>query len=106
MRVRAASIVIPAKAGVQGCFITAWNPCSRRMPLGWNRRMQRRLQECLRRNVVVPAESSLGRWREDMLFVDADARLVLRLARMFRQCAIVVLRGRSVRLVLTTPARP
>jgi hypothetical protein len=29
-----------ARAGV---FVTAWNPLSRRMPPGWNRRMQERL---------------------------------------------------------------
>ena len=75
------------------------------MPDGWNRRMQRRLRERLRRHQVVRAESSLGRWREDMLFVHADPRIVQRLAHIFRQCAIVVLRGRTARLVLTTPAR-
>ena len=65
--------------------------------------MQHHLQEHLRHHHTVPAESSLGRWREEMLLVRADACIVRRLARIFRQCAIVVLRGRSVRLVLTTP---
>ncbi len=78
------------------------------MPEGWNRRMQQRLRERLRRHTALPAESSLGRWREDMLFVRADPRVVLRLARIFRQCAIVVLRGRTTRLRFTprTPCTP
>jgi len=70
------------------------------MPDGWNRRMQHRLRERLRRQQTAPAESALRNWREDMLFVRADPRLVLRLARRFRQCAIVVLHHRCTRLVL------
>ena len=87
-------------------FITAWNPCSHRMPDGWNHRMQQRLRERLRRHQTAPAESVLRNWREDMLFVRADPRQVLRLARLFRQRAIVALRGRRARLRFTPPSPP
>ena len=95
-----AALLAPLGGRVAG-FITAWNPFSRRMPDGWNDRMQRRLRERLRRHAVLAAEGSLGRWREAMLLVAGDARLVVRLARMFRQCGVVVVqRGRAARLVL------
>ncbi len=38
--------VYGAKAAV---FVTAWNPRSRRMPAGWNQRMQAALKQRLRR---------------------------------------------------------
>ena len=82
-------------------LVTAWNPRSRRMPGGWNRRMQRRLRQCLRRFTVVDAEGSLHRWHEAMLLVAGDPRPVVRLAVRFRQRAVVVLRrGRKARLRL------
>jgi hypothetical protein len=82
-------------------LINAWNPLSRRMPDGWNHRMQRRLRERLRRNIVVPAEGALGRWHEAHLLVAGDPRTLVRLARMFRQRGVVVLRRRQcARLVL------
>jgi hypothetical protein len=83
----------------EAAFVTAWNPRSRRMPDGWNRRMQQRLCERLRRSVVLAADGSLGRWHEAHLLVGGDSRRVLRLARLFRQHAIVcVQRGRRARL--------
>jgi len=85
----------------QAVFVTAWNPRSRRMPQGWNDRMQRRLAQRLRRFVVVAADGRLGRWHEAHLLVAADARGMLRLARMFRQRGVVVARqGQRARLVL------
>ena len=33
-------------------FVTAWNPFSRPMPLGWNRRLQARLREAARGDVL------------------------------------------------------
>jgi hypothetical protein len=82
-------------------FVTAWNPLSRRMPVGWNKRMQRRLSERLRRYVSLPASGSLRRWSEAHLLVVADARPVMRLARIFRQRGLVVLaRHQPARLVL------
>src|SRR5690348_8098908 len=72
--------------------ITAWNPRSRRMPEGWNRRMQQILRQWLRRRVVVEAEGSLHRWHEAMLLVGGDVRPVIRLAARFRQRGVVILR--------------
>jgi hypothetical protein len=74
-------------------FITAWNPRSRRMPGGWNQQAQRRLRERLRRLGSVPAYGTLGRWHEAHLLVAiADIRPMVCLARIFRQCAVVVVR--------------
>ena len=82
-------------------ILTAWNPWSRRMPEGWNRRMQHRLRQCLRRSEVVDAQGSLRRWHEAMLLVAGDPRPTLRLAARFRQRAVVILRrGQKVRLRL------
>ena len=82
-------------------IVTAWNPMSRRMPDGWNRRMQQRLRQSLRRFVVLDAEGSLQRWREAMLLVGGDLRPVIRIAARFRQRGVVVLRrGRTATLRL------
>jgi hypothetical protein len=79
--------------------LTAWNPLSRRMPDGWNRRMQGRLRTCLRRLVVREAESSLHRWHEEMLVVAGDPRPFIRCTARFRQRAVVILRrGHKARL--------
>jgi hypothetical protein len=84
-----------------GVFVTAWNPLSRAMPPGWNRRMQQRLSERLRRYVTLPARGSLRRWHEEHLLVAADKRPVMRLARLFRQRGVVlVARHQPARLVL------
>lgn len=84
-----------------GVFVTAWNPLSRAMPAGWNRRMQRRLSERLRRHVMLPASGSLRRWHEAHLLVAADPRPVVRLARLFRQRgAVLVARHQAARLIL------
>jgi len=82
-------------------LVTAWNPRSRRMPDGWNRRMQQQLRQRLRRFRVVDAAGSLRRWHEPMLLVAGDARPVVRIAGWFRQHAVVsVRRGDRVRLRL------
>ena len=82
-------------------FLTAWNPRSRRMPDGWNHRMQQQLRQCLRRFKVLEAEGSLRRWHEAMLLVAGDPRPVVRLAVRFRQRAVVILRrGHRARLPL------
>jgi hypothetical protein len=84
-----------------GVFVTAWNPLSRAMPPGWNRRMQGHLSERLRRYVSRPAGGSLRRWHEAHLLVAADKRPIVRLARVFRQRGVVlVARRRPARLVL------
>jgi Protein of unknown function (DUF3293) len=82
-------------------LLTAWNPQSRRMPNGWNRRIQRQLRQCLRRFRSVEAEGSLHCWHEPMLLVAGDPRPMVRLAARFRQRAVVMLRrGRRARLWL------
>ena len=73
-------------------LLTAWNPWSRRMPVGWNHRMQRALLLRLRRFRVIGAEGSLRRWHEAMFLVAGDPRPLVRLAAGFRQRAVVILR--------------
>jgi hypothetical protein len=80
-------------------LLTAWNPFSRRMPTGWNQRMLRQLHRHLRRFVVIDAEGSLHGWHEAMLLAGGPPPPVIRLARRFRQSAVVVLR-RSARAQL------
>lgn len=87
-----------------GVFISAWNPMSRRMPDGWNHRMQARLRARLRRFGSVPADGRLGRWREEHVLVNAHTRKILRIARIFRQNAVVIVqRGRPATLLLLYP---
>lgn len=82
-------------------FVTAWNPMSRRRPDGWNRRMQLRLSERLRRYRTLSASGSLRRWQEEHLLVVADPRPVTRLARLFHQRGqVVIRRGQPARLEL------
>lgn len=84
-----------------GVFVTAWNPLSHSTPTGRNHRMQRCLSQRLRRSVHLPAEGSLHRWHEAHLFVAANPRPMLRLARVFRQRGVVVVaRRQAARLVL------
>lgn len=87
-----------------GVFVTAWNPGSRRMPTRWNRRMQQLLKQRLRRYSTLPAEGSWRRWREEHLLLLAEPRLALRLARQFRQMAVVVVkRGQHAALMTSFP---
>jgi hypothetical protein len=98
----AAMDALLARTGARtGVFVTAWNPLARAMPAGWNRRMQRRLSERLRRYVSLQASGSLRQWQEAHLLVAADIRLIVRLARLFRQRGVVlVVRRQAARLVL------
>jgi hypothetical protein len=82
-------------------FLTAWNPYSRRMPDGWNRRMQACLRAWLRGRTVLAGTGTLGRWREEMLLVALDPARAMVLARRFRQRGIVVVRrGQPARLAI------
>ena len=82
-------------------LVTAWNPLSRRMADGWNQRMQRNLAARLGRFRTRPAEGRLGAWHEAHLLVAGDPRAVLRLARRFRQRAVVILhKAAPARLML------
>ena len=84
-----------------GGFVTAWNPMSRRMPEGWNRRMQHALAASVR---GLPTVGGLGvgdGWTEEHLLIGAARGRLGVLARRFRQRAIVVVRiGRKARLVV------
>jgi hypothetical protein len=85
----------------EAVFLTAWNPYSRVRPTGWNRRMHRILKVALRRHPVLPAEGSWRRWSEAHWLAFGDPRRFRRLARQYRQTAIVVVRHRHpVRLVI------
>lgn len=87
--------------GRMGAFVTAWNPCSRPMPLGWNRRMNRALDQHARRLPRVPGTGGAEGWREEHLLVVADPRRAAVLGRRFRQAAMVsVGRGQTARLWL------
>ncbi len=65
--------------------------------------MQQHLRERLRRHPVLEAQGGLGRWQEAHLLVIADPHPLVRLARLFRQSALVqVSRGQPARLVLVS----
>jgi Protein of unknown function (DUF3293) len=82
-------------------LITAYNPLSRLMPLAWNLRMQARLLHALCGHRILPARGFLGQWSEALLLVFGDTRPVRRLARRYRQYAIVIVRlGQPPRLAL------
>lgn len=84
-----------------GGFVTAWNPLSRRMPPGWNRRMQRALAGRIRRLPFVPGVGVGRSWSEEHVFIAAGPNRLRVLARLFRQRAIVVVRrGQPARLGL------
>ena len=87
-----------------GVFVTAWNPMSRRMPVRWNRRMQQRMKDRLRRCPALPAEGSWRLWREEHFLVLVDPRHARRLAQQFRQAAVVVVRrGQPAALITSFP---
>jgi len=94
-----------ARLGVrQGGFLGAWNPLSRRMPAGWNRRMQARLVQAARRLPAAEGWGGTPRWREAHCLFGADPRRLAVLARRFRQAAFVVVRrGQPARLCWVFP---
>ena len=82
-----------------GCFVTAWNPFSRPMPLGWNRRLQASLLQAARGAVLEEGWGRGGGWAEHHLLIAGDARHIAALARRFRQHAVVTVSpGRPARL--------
>lgn len=86
----------------EACFLGADNPRSRRMPPGWNRRARRRLAASLRRVPTWPATGTWRGWLEAHILTTLPTPRAHRLARRFRQNAIVVLRqGAPARLLWT-----
>ena len=82
-------------------LLTAANPRSRRMPSGWNARMNRALADAARRLRPLPAEGRLGAWREEGFLLEAAPARAAALGRRFRQNAVVVVKGgQPVRLML------
>jgi len=88
-----------------GVLITAWNPRSRRMPHGWNVRMQRQLTEHLHRCMCVKADGRLRRWHEAQILVLSPQRPAERIAMRFRQRGIVVLQRRHPSRLIILPDR-
>lgn len=86
----------------QAVFIAADNPYSRRMPPGWNDRMRIRLAETLSRRPVLPAKGRCRDWSEAHFLVLGDPQPIIRLARRFRQNAIVIARLRQPAHLLIT----
>jgi hypothetical protein len=100
-RNRGIDAVLRGLGARQGGFVYAWNPCSRRMPRGWNDRMHARLREAARRLPAIAGWGGTPGWQERHLLIAADPRRLAVLARRFRQNAIVVVQaGRPARLVL------
>ena len=90
-----------ARLGVrQGGFLGAWNPLSRRMPPGWNRRAEARLRAAAAGLPFAEGWGGTPHWREHHLLIAGDPRRLARLGRRFRQRAMLVLvQGRPPRLV-------
>ncbi|WP_137127699.1 DUF3293 domain-containing protein [Roseomonas sp. HF4] len=93
-----------AAAGVrQAVVLGAWNPASRRWPARRNVAMQARLMLRARRLRVLEAlgRPARGAWKpEPHLVVPGDARPAIRLARVFRQHAVLRLRLRAPAVLL------
>ena len=79
----------------EGIFIAAGNPFSRRMAAGWNARRHAALRERLRRLPYVEGKGGAKRWWEAHCFIGISAARGKRLARLFRQNAMVALRRRG-----------
>jgi hypothetical protein len=84
----------------EGVFISAGNPFSRRHPDGWNARRHAALRERLRGLPYVEGWGGAKRWWEAHCFTGISAARGKRLARLFRQNAMVALRrGAKARLI-------
>jgi len=81
-------------------LVTACNPLGRRKPPGWNMRMMARLREAVRQRITFAGESGAGLWREAQILVLCAPAWGVRLARHFRQNAVLHLRrGQPPRLI-------
>ena len=84
----------------EGVFIAAGNPFSRRMAEGWNARHHAALRDRLRGLHYVDGKGGAKRWWEAHCFIGISAARGRRLARLFRQNAMVALRrGAKARLI-------
>jgi Protein of unknown function (DUF3293) len=87
----------------EAAFVTAFNPFSRLMPAGWNRRMHLRLTQVLRRRCILSGTGSWRSWSETHVLIFGDVRGAYRLMRLFRQNGIVIIRrGQPARLMLAS----
>jgi hypothetical protein len=84
----------------EAAFITAYNPYSRPMAPGWNRRMQQRLMQAARRWPMLRASGQWRRWCEAHLVIFAPRPCAAVLARRFRQHGIVMVRRRQPVLLI------
>ena len=84
----------------EGVFIAAGNPFSRRMAAGWNARRHAALRERLRALPHIEGKGGAKRWWEAHCFIGIGAARGRKLARLFRQNAMVALRrGAKARLI-------
>lgn len=84
----------------EGVFIAAGNPFSRRMAEGWNALRDVASRERLRGLPYVEGQGGAKRWWEAHCFIGISVSRGRRLARLFRQNAMVALRrGGKARLI-------
>ena len=84
----------------EGVFIAAGNPFSRRMAEGWNARRHAALCERFRGLHYVEGRGGAKRWWEAHYFIGICEARGRKLARLFRQNAMVALRrGAKARLI-------
>lgn len=83
-------------------FVTAYNPRSQRMPPAWNRRMQARLIHAARHVPLLEGRGCWRGWCESHILLLGDPRPAIRLARRFRQNAVVIVRLRQAARLLST----
>lgn len=101
-RSQAMDRLLLAHGARQAVLISADNPFSVIMPPGWNRRMRARLTEALAGRRFLPATGRLRRWSEVHFLVFGEPRPTIKLARRFRQNAIVIVRLRQPAQLLVT----
>jgi hypothetical protein len=99
-RSRALDGVLAGMGAREAVLITASNPQGKRAPEGRNARLMVSLHAALRGCTALPAESGTGLWREAQFMAAGPEAWMKRLARRFRQVALVRLRrGQAPRLL-------
>jgi Protein of unknown function (DUF3293) len=98
--------IMTARAVTMAAFVTAWNPCSERLPVAENLARSEALAAAVRdtglETLPVVAGADDPDWTEHgLLILGADATLASRLGRRFAQNAVVtVARGEAPQLVV------